>query len=269
MENETQNPQNSLKTETQKRYNQLMDMEAVPPLEKARLQSIYNGTIKALNDYREILSAKALADWQKAERYALELITELWIKYAEKEETFPNALAVCNYLEAQGWRISKSSVYNHQSEGKIRPRGDGLFYLSDVEKYANTHLKRLDGSSSILDAYHSDKLRAEAKRAEAQAKIWTVKAQAIEGDYIPRQVMDSEFAKRIAVLKNDMETFAYSEAIAVIHIAEGKEERVPEVLDFLLSKFRMFLNHYAEERTVSVPTIKDVESISDEKDEEE
>jgi excisionase family DNA binding protein len=57
-----------------------------------------------------------------------------------------NPLAVTEYLKDKGWKVSKSTVYGHLKEGKIKSI-DGVFGIKDVEKYAGLHLKRTDGTS--------------------------------------------------------------------------------------------------------------------------
>src|SRR6266498_3723308 len=65
----------------------------------------------------------------------------------ETEQTFASVLEVVDYLDSAGWKISKSTVYDHwKKDGKLKARADGSFVLSTVQEYARHHLQYKDGT---------------------------------------------------------------------------------------------------------------------------
>ena len=182
----------------------------------------------------------------------------------------PNALAVADYLTAQGWKAGKSTIYNHQKEGKLRPQQDGTFRISDVEKYAASFLKRLDGGQNgNLDKLQQSKLAADTRKSLAQAEHWEKKTQVFTGEYVPKDFFERELAKRAGVFRSDLEGFTRGEAAGIIHLVDGDTGKVPDLINYLLGKVDDFLDRYTEEKEFEIPpaVAADIE-MRDEEEEE-
>jgi len=165
-----------------------------------------------------------------------------------------NVLAVVDYLSAQGWKVKKSAVYNHRKEGKLRLQPDGSFRIADVERYAAAYLRRKDGSESgKLDKLQQEKLIAEIDKTKAQARHWTMKAETFSGAYVPKELFEAELARRAAIFRNDLETFARAETGGIVSLAAGDAGKIPDVIDWILGRVEAFLARYSEEREFKVP----------------
>lgn len=168
-----------------------------------------------------------------------------------------NPLAVTEYLKDKGWKVSKSTVYGHLKEGKIKSV-DGVFQIKEVEKYAGLHLNRMDGTNPAEEAgkLQQDKLEAETRKARAQAKHWEMKTQVESGKYIDRDLFNGELASRAAIFRNDLETFFRSNAGEIIKKVDGDGTKNPDLIDYCLERMELFLGRYAEPKKWSIPRIE-------------
>lgn len=257
-----------------------MDQEKIKRLldvadqqDQIKLKVLHNAVIKCLKDYQADSTSAHLNDWQKAEGALEAFVVDLWGKHFQDEKALQNILAVVDYLSGQGWKVHKSAVYNHKKEGKIRPQPDGTFRISDVERYAETYLRRKDGTESgKLDKLQQQKLEAEIKRTEAQAEHWVNRSRASSGAFIPKEHHERDLARRAAVFRSDLETFARSEASEIVSLVAGDAGKIPELVTWILGRFDGFLANYAEEREFRVPLLpaeKDPDADSDDEGEED
>jgi hypothetical protein len=255
-----------------------MDQEKIKRLldvadqqDQIKLKVLHNAVVKCIKDYQTESTSARLNDWQKAEGALEAFVTELWGKHFQDEKSLPNILAVVDHLDAQGWKVKKSAVYNHRKEGKIRPQPDGSFRIADVERYAETYLRRKDGSESgKLDKLQQEKLVAEIEKTRAQADHWINRARASSGAFVPKEQHERDLARRAALFRSDLETFARSEAPEIVSLVFGDAGKIPELVTWLLSRFDGFLANYAEERAFIVPLLpQDKAAAADPDDNEE
>lgn len=163
--------------------------------------------------------------------------------------TFPNVLAMVEYLKAGGWKIAKSLAYKHRNQGRIRPQQDGLFHNKDVQRYARAFLRRADTGKTVLDdsdAHQKEKQAAETEKLKAQARHWGMKAGILEGLYVEKDAFKLELARRLAVLKNDVWTSIYSGAPGIINVVDGNTKKVPDLIEHMLIWGMGWLRRYGE-----------------------
>jgi hypothetical protein len=170
-----------------------------------------------------------------------------------EENTFKNLKQVAVYLRGKGFKISKTQIYEHGKARKIKPRDDGKYYLLDVEQYAADYLKSKDTPAQFSDATQRRRNEAEAAKLEAQAKHWQVKAKVAEGAFVPREAFEQALAQRAMIFKNDLMSFAHAKAPGICRLVNGNAEKIPELNEYLLEQFAIFLNRYAEDREFTVP----------------
>lgn len=172
-------------------------------------------------------------------------------------KTLENVLAVTDYLNEQGYKCSKATVYNHVRQGRLIKTDEGKFSVKAVDKYAGLHLQRIDGgggNSDSLDELQKEKLSAETKKAKAQASHWELKTLVDSGQYIDRDLFNGELAGRAAIFRNDLETFFRSFSGDMIRLVDGDAGMTPELIDFWLGKLEIFLGRYSEKKRW--PTLK-------------
>jgi len=122
----------------------------------------------------------------------------------------------------------------------------------------------------IFDSLQKERMAAETLKMKAQAEHWQTKTRALTGSFVPRELFEMELAKRAGVMKNDLESFARSEAPGIISIVEGKPEKAPGLIQWLLNRIEDFLHRYAEEREFLVPAMPTIiETSGDPEDDED
>ncbi|SCY01657.1 hypothetical protein [Desulfoluna spongiiphila] len=178
--------------------------------------------------------------------------------------TLPNPLAVTEYLNDKGWKVSKSSVYGHLKEGKLKAV-DGVFHIKDVEKYAALHLKRQDGTSPAEEAgqLQKEKLEAETRKAKAQAKHWEMKTLVESGQYIDRDLFNGELAARASIFRNDLETFFRSKAGEMVKRMDGCTDKTSDLVDYCLDQAEDFFGRYSEPKKWQVPRVEMKEDVQE------
>lgn len=224
-------------------------IEGQPETIRRRAMILYNGMAGSARAYQADPTSAHLKDWQAAEA-ALRAFAED-VEYGDKDnaKTLPNLLAVVAYLTGRGWKIRKSAAYKHRHEGKLRPQMNGTYRIADVEKYAQTFLKRLDGGArDHREDFQSEKQAAETEKIKAQARHWGMKASILEGRYVEKGLFERELARRAAVFKNDIENFCRSQAAGIINLVAGDVAKAPDLIDFMIGEAENWLGRYAEER---------------------
>ena len=169
------------------------------------------------------------------------------------EKTFRNLKQVSVYLRGKGYKTSKTQIYEHGKARKIRPRDDGKYYLLDVEQYAADYLKSKNTPPQSSDVTQRRRNEAEAKKLEAQAKHWQIKAKVAEGAYVEKEAFEKALTYRSLLFKQDLEHFARAQAPEICRLVNGDENRIPDLIEYLLNQFALFLNRYAEDREFIVP----------------
>ena len=169
--------------------------------------------------------------------------------------SFPNLLEVSKYLTAQGWKLSKSTLYNHRTAGRIAPGQDGKFSREAVDQYALANLKRTDGAPSTPETTELDRLQRESIEEElAHRRInrrrAELKLQSEEQLLIPRDAIEKERAARAAVLRSDYDNFCYTQAPAIVDVVAGDQAKTPDLIAYLLSAGELWFARYAEDREI-------------------
>ncbi|MBW2650661.1 MAG: hypothetical protein JRC66_06570 [Deltaproteobacteria bacterium] len=216
--------------------------------EQLQLKIYYNASIKTLTAYQAESTTSKLRDLQSAETALEEYAGRLEERYLPDTRTFPNRLAVTKWLKDNGWKVSKSTVYNRIGKAKLLSREDGLFHLKDVKKYARVFLKRRDTGKRVQDEQDDlqrRKTRLEVEKLEISNARDRRKQEVEEGEYIPRDQLEIELASRAAVLDAGIAHFFQSNAGAWIDIVSGDQRKLSELIGMLMAAKDDFMNQYA------------------------
>ena len=219
--------------------------------EALQLKIYYNASIKTLTAYQTESTTAKLRDLQSAEGALEEYVGRLEEQYMPEIRTFPNRLAVTKWLQDNGWKVSKSTVYNRIGKAKLLSREDGLFYLKDVKKYASVFLKRKDTGKRLQgeqDDLQRRKTGLEVEKLEVEIARAKHKQKVEEGLYIPRDQFEIELASRATVLDAGIAHFFQSDAATWINLVGGDQRKLPELISVLIAAKDEFLNQYARAR---------------------
>lgn len=163
-------------------------------------------------------------------------------------KAFKNVKAVLEYLQDQGFQVTKSTVYRHAKDGKLVASADGTFSESAVTGYAATFLARpadADGDGGVEDVA-VEKAKADARRSKAMAKLAEERARRESGRYVPKEDFDRALAQRAMLFKMDLKNFAHAGAPEICAVVDGDHTLVPDLILLLLRKFEDFLDRYAQ-----------------------
>lgn len=160
-------------------------------------------------------------------------------------QIFDSLMDVIAFLDMDGWKISKSTAYEHKDEGKVRPGADGKYSLATVQKYAQDHLQRKDGGSPGVINLQEDKLRGHIRQISADAEMRELKLQERRGELIPREHVEVELAARAGDLKTHLDASARSASTRIIKLVGGDVQKAPELISFMLGINRKVLDNYS------------------------
>ena len=189
--------------------------------------------------------------------------------------SFACLLDVVSYLKGAGYKTSRSTIYRHFSEGKLRCKG-GVFTVRDVRHYAQIFLNRIHGKSTNILASETARARrtaADARRSEAHADLLTMKANILAGSYVPKAEFEHALAMRATIFRNDLTNWVHSVAPYIVRLVCGDEKLIPDLIRHMLDKVDDFLNRYADDREYEIvltgPTPEDLLNEEDDPDKEE
>ena len=172
--------------------------------------------------------------------------------------TFDSLLKVLAYLKADGWKVSKSTLYNHRRQGRIKPDSDGHYPLKSVLRYANAHLPRQTTLKRLADEeLQRRKAEAELEKIEEQTRLARLRRQVEEGKYILRSDFELELAARAAVFYAGLMQMAQQKAGKWIQLVEGNTKRIPDLIQAIKLSIEELLNEYATTREFHVLFQKD------------
>ena len=166
---------------------------------------------------------------------------------------FKNKREVADYLIEEGWKVSRSTVYKHAAEGRIRPDANGIYTLRAVQKYARLHLMQQDTGQKIDDEeLQRKKIMAEVAWKTEQARREKLKRMVEEGLYILREDLHLEFAARTATLEAGLRHMVHSSAGDWIALVDGNEKKVGDLIREINGALDALLNEYATTKEFEV-----------------
>jgi len=171
------------------------------------------------------------------------------------EEVFQNVLEVEEYLNNNGWKIKKSSIYNHVKKRLIIPDAQGRFLRTEVDRYALANLKKADGThpgNKKADRIAMETAEHRRRREKAQADIMEMKVSNLKGALVPRELFEGELAARASIFRSDFESFFRAQVGDIVHIVEGNAAKIPDLVAHLLEALETQLSRYLKKEEFKV-----------------
>lgn len=169
--------------------------------------------------------------------------------------TLENIAAVLKYLQAEGWKATKSTLHRHRKEGRLLPGPEGKFARAAVDKYALLHLKKAATGkrvSQAQDELQQRKLEQELKNLELKNRREQFAYEREQGLYIPRDQVEIELATRAGILVAGLKHWVQAKAADWIAAMSGDEKRVGELINILNRDLDEHINNYAASREYEV-----------------
>ncbi len=224
-----------------------------PQEAKINATLLFNNRQKARVKLSEESSSTNLRNYQAAEAALMDYAVS--IGYGETEDTLENVAAVLQFLESAGWKVTKTSLYRHQKEGKILPDKDGHYAKKSVDKYARTFLKQTATGKRLTEAtddLQRRKLEKEVARLDLGLKRDQFAFDKDRGLFIPRDQMEIELATRAGILVAGLKHWVQSHAADWIAAVSGDVKRVGELINTMNRDVDEHINNYAGSKEYEV-----------------
>jgi hypothetical protein len=239
-----------------------MDLEKIKRLlevadqqDQIKLKVLHNAVVKCTRDYQADSSSAHLTDWQRAEAALEAFVLELWEKLFGTAKSLATILAVVDYLDAEGWKATKSTVHRHQKEGKLLPGEDGTFQIKDVDKYAKTWLKQKSTGRRVnekADELQRQKLEKELRSLDLDIQRKERQESKEAGNLVPREQIEIELATRAGILDAGLRHWIQAHAAEWIRQVAGDTKKVGDLINLMGRDLDEYINAYASTREYQV-----------------
>lgn len=184
-----------------------------------------------------------MGHYRKAEKALAEYLQER----DGSQPGFANVMEVVDYLDAAGWKIGKTTGYDHVKERKLCPESTGRFSVSAVMEYARIHLQRKDGTPGVVAgaSLQEQKLIEEIERIKVDRQQRDLKYRTSTGELVPKSEVEGELAKRASYLKSDLKNVFRAGAVEIIKTVKGDPQLAPELIAYGVRLVDEMLDRYA------------------------
>ena len=228
-------------------------------LDPARLKTILTaGAAQAENAYRTDPTESNLRSY-KAARDELSRVMGVETGDTGKAadgETWYALLEAVEYLrKVKGRRVQKTKLSADNRKGLIvRDSKTGRFSRAALDTYAKKHSLPLSGFAveETDDHWARRKRKAEALDAEEKAKKRTLEVAKMEGRLIESSRVWQAWALSAQVLKGGIENWAHEVADRLIVLVDGNDDKIGEVITFMVEETERFFDQYADKRQFRV-----------------
>jgi hypothetical protein len=180
----------------------------------------------------------------------------------QKKKPFASLHETCLYLNAEGYKVSKSKIYRDADEGKITREPDGTVTAEAAQEYAKTHLVRSDAvhTKEELKNLQATKLKKAIRNQDIDYARKKFDLEKEQGRYIPKEEFEAEMAARAAILDSGFRNLFNSRVREWITLVEGNPDRQADFLDVL--------NRNLDEQLTTYATTKVFQVIFEDKDDD-
>ncbi|PLW97986.1 MAG: hypothetical protein C0591_05430 [Marinilabiliales bacterium] len=171
-------------------------------------------------------------------------------------DKFTSTKQVLDYLLASGYKVSKSTLYDHVKTGFLRSEPGGDYLKAQVDTYAKANLKRIDGTlvkqGDELGRLTLKEKRLQVEKLELANQKVKEEIQRERERWVPRDELDSELAGRVCVLDNGLRHFFWSKAAAMVAVVGGDPMKIDRLVDFMNQELDTQLTAFASTENYQV-----------------
>ena len=208
---------------------------------------LFNGAVDCAAAYQKTPTAATLRDYEASQAALAKFSDQLGVT-EEAERPLPTIADVLNYLKAEGWRVTQTSLYRHQKEGKFLPQRDGSFARKNIDKYAKTFLKLTSIGKRVnekMDELQRQKIEAELKNLDIERRRKELALDRDLGKLVPREQMEIELATRAGILDAGLKHWVKSHAAEWIRLLDGNMQKIGEFISLMVRELDVHINSYA------------------------
>ena len=213
--------------------------------EKVLLSAYYNSWNKALHAYTADPNAQTARDVDASEGLLVRLVEQIERRLNPVDGSLKNKLSACSVLQAEGWKIKKSKVYQDAKSGLLRVQPDGSVLRADLDSYVlRAGLERVGvaENSGKIERGQAERLELENEKLRKQVEKLEWELARDKGKYLLKEDVRVEVALKIAALEAGLKHWMRTGAADLVYAVGGEaakarvlinlyEARLDELLD--------------------------------------
>lgn len=168
-------------------------------------------------------------------------------------QTFRTQLDAVAWLQASGYRVSKSLFNQHFKKGLIARNGAGLFEVAALLGYAAVHLTP---TARIEDAQARaavvDRLDADADWRAVKAARERIKLGKESGQLMPVREHEDELVARAVFFRAEIEGFIHRAGARIIDVVRGDQDRLQDLILWWDESTADWMDAWTKEREFTV-----------------
>lgn len=168
---------------------------------------------------------------------------------ATAAQTFKTQLDCVQWLEMQGFKISRSTFSLHVKSGKVATNAAGLFEASALLGYAAVNLTP---TVKIEDAKAREttigKISADSDLKTVRAERERLKLHREQGRLMPVSDHENELSARALFFKAEIEGFIHRKSSELIAVVEGKHDRKMDLITWWNDVTADWMDAWSRER---------------------
>lgn len=205
----------------------------------------------ALLTAKEMAKKKMASDPRPADLRVVEKAQQLLDRAAAPGPglVFATQLEALDYLQGQGYKVSKSKFNRDKAKGLVPTTAEGFFEANGLMGYAKVHCpvrERADDAAAGQAAL--ERLKADAEYKRVMAERGRLKMEQEQGRLIAREDHERDLAARAAFFRREMETFGPRLGPQIILAVGGDDGRLPEFLALWRDEVETLMDAWAQDR---------------------
>ncbi len=222
------------------------------------LEVLCNACESKFEIYKTADSKANLSEWQAAEKALKSKVDELSAKYLDTVGTrvLADRIEAWRFLQSEGYKVGRQSVYNAAADGKLRMQPDGTITESDALAYAAKNLKKVASRSGKPDKIAEQRAVEELELARIKRAKLDFEFKKDRGLYLLKTDVRSEIAIKIAALEAGIKHFFRTFAADWIHRVGGDPQKAQMLLEWINAELDSLLNEFGRMDDIDVVVIK-------------
>lgn len=170
----------------------------------------------------------------------------------EAPERIATKVAAVEFVNQQGYMVSRATFTTHVSRGYVKRDDQGGFPIAGLLEYAKAYLKtRFAGTDPDVINYQQLRIKADAENKRIMAARGELKLKLEQGKLIEKAKHEEDLAARMAFFKRELETFMLRRSGRVVELAQ-KAEPVLAILSWWNEEVAAWLDTWSQGRSFTV-----------------
>lgn len=158
-------------------------------------------------------------------------------------------LDAVEFLQNQGFKVSKSKFGRDVNDGKVATTVEGFFEDGALLAYASLHLTPLaKAENRALTDATVNRVSADADLKRLTAERTRLKLEKEQGLLMPRAQYEEDLAARAMFFKSEVDSFGFRKAGEIITLVNGDERRMADLLKWWAAETADWMDAWSSER---------------------